>query len=126
MRILLADDAAVVRGAFARIVVPAGYELAGEAGEASEAAALAARLAPDVVVVDSRLPPAGGLEALARIRAAAPAAALLLVAAVGEQQLVRDALATGARGTLLRPLLASQVLGVLAGLARTEVRRSER
>ncbi|MFZ1125572.1 MAG: hypothetical protein WAN59_10590, partial [Candidatus Baltobacteraceae bacterium] len=66
------------------------------------------------------------LEALARIRAAAPAAALVLVAAAGEQQLVREGLAAGARGTLLRPLLASQVLGVLAGLARTEVRGSER
>ncbi|MFY9781300.1 MAG: response regulator [Candidatus Baltobacteraceae bacterium] len=126
MRILLADDAAVVREVFARIVAPAGYELVGWAGEASQAAALAARLAPDVVAIDSRLPPAGGLEALARIRAAAPAAALVLVAAAGEQQLVREGLAAGARGTLLRPLLASQVLGVLAGLARTEVRGSER
>jgi DNA-binding NarL/FixJ family response regulator len=126
VRILLADDAGVMREIFARIVIPAGHELVGQAAEASEAVALAALLAPDVVVVDSRLPPGGGLEALAKLRAAAPGAALLLLAAVAEQALVREALAAGASGALRRPLLASQVLGVLAGLARTEVRRSER
>jgi DNA-binding NarL/FixJ family response regulator len=126
VRILVADDAEVMRRVLARIVVPAGYEIVGEAAEAAEAAAQAARLAPDVVVVDLRLPPAGGLDALVRIRAAAPGPAVVLVAAVAEQGLVREGMAAGARGALLRPLLASQVLDVLAGLARTEVRQSER
>jgi two-component system nitrate/nitrite response regulator NarL len=126
VRIVLADDAAVMREIFARIVVPAGHELVAQAGDAGEAAGLAARHAPDLVVVDSRLPPRGGLEALAGIRAAAPQAVVLFVAAAGEQQLVRAGVAAGAGGALLRPLLASQVLSVLASLARTEVHRSER
>ncbi|MGP6159150.1 MAG: response regulator [Vulcanimicrobiaceae bacterium] len=126
MRILLADDAAVLRAAFARIAASAGHELVGEAADVSQAAALAAELEPDVVVLDSRLPPSGARDALAAVGAAAPAASLLVLAAAGEQGLVRACLAAGARGALLRPLLGSQVLAVLGSLARTEVRRSER
>jgi DNA-binding NarL/FixJ family response regulator len=122
VRVLIADDAAVLRRALASIIEPAGNQLVGEALDTGEALDLAQRLLPEVIAVDSRLPPSGGAHAVAQLRSAVPNAAVLLVAAAVERDAVREALAVGARGVLVRPFAASQVLGVLAGLARTGLR----
>jgi two-component system, chemotaxis family, chemotaxis protein CheY len=116
LRILIVDDAAVERAVFASIALRLGHEMVGEADDAATALPLAARLAPDLIVVDGRLP---SLEAdtVDALRAAAPSAALAVVVAFGERDLMRTALERGATAVLRRPFLATQVEAALRDIA---------
>ena len=73
IRVLLADDQALVRGGF-RMILEATDDLAvvGEAGDGGEAVALAERLPPDVVLMDVRMPGVDGIEGTRRIAPPAP------------------------------------------------------
>jgi len=82
VRVTLADDAVLFREGMARILGDAGFEIAGQAGNAAELLALVRRDPPDVVVVDLRMPPghsAEGIEAAAEIRRTTPGVGLLLL-----------------------------------------------
>lgn len=57
MRVILADDSVLLRSGLARLLAEAGFEVAGEAGDADELLALAERERPDVAIVDIRMPP---------------------------------------------------------------------
>lgn len=57
MRVILADDSVLLRAGLARLLVEAGFEVAGQAGEAAELLALAERQHPDAAIVDIRMPP---------------------------------------------------------------------
>ena len=82
LRIVLADDAVLLREALAASLSAAGFEVVGQAADADELLALVEREAPDVLVVDVRMPPTHtteGLEASLRIRREHPDIALLLL-----------------------------------------------
>jgi AmiR/NasT family two-component response regulator len=117
LRVLIVDDADVERDVFARIARSLGHEIVGAAVDLASATRLAASLAPEIIVVDGRLPPRGCLDALGPLREAAPHAAIGNVAAPSELDLIRDARARGATAAFRRPLLASQVAVTLRELA---------
>ena len=83
--VVLADDVEDVRYLF-RVVIEADgrFEVVGEAATGREAVDLAARLRPDVVLLDLAMPEMGGLEALPLIKAASPATKVVIVTAFGE------------------------------------------
>jgi two-component system chemotaxis response regulator CheY len=110
MRILIADDAAVIRAALTAMAASAGHEIVGEAGDAEETIALARAGKPDAVVVDGRLPPGGVAHLIARLHDLLPQARLIVIAALDETGIVRAAHAAGATGALLRPILPAQVV----------------
>jgi DNA-binding NarL/FixJ family response regulator len=116
MRILIADDAAVIRAALARMAAAAGHEIVGEARDAEETLALARAAEPEAVVVDGRLPPggaAGSATLIACLRDLLPSARLIVIAALDETAIVRAAYAAGAAGALLRPILPMHVVRAL-------------
>jgi two-component system nitrate/nitrite response regulator NarL len=114
MRLLVVDDAAVSRAAFARIARAAGFDVVGEAAGIAEGLALAANVRPDAVVVDGRLVPDLPSVFVAPLRERHPSVAVYIVAALDERALVRAAIGAGATGALLRPVLASQLARILA------------
>jgi DNA-binding NarL/FixJ family response regulator len=82
VRVILADDALLSREGTARILTEAGFEVTGQAGDAAELLDLVRRDAPDVAIIDIRMPPgrsAEGVEAAVEIRRIAPAVGLLLL-----------------------------------------------
>ena len=82
LRVVLADDAVLLREALAASLSAAGFEVVGQAADAEELLALVDRAAPDVLVVDVRMPPTHsteGLEASRRIRREHPEIAILLL-----------------------------------------------
>lgn len=82
LRIVLADDAVLLREALAASLSAAGFEVVGQAADAEELLALVDHAAPDVLVVDVRMPPTHsteGLEASRRIRREHPEIAILLL-----------------------------------------------
>lgn len=82
MRVILADDAVLFREGTARILTEAGFDVTGQAANATELVALVRRDPPDVAVIDIRMPPgrsAEGVEAAVEIRGFCPDVGLLLL-----------------------------------------------
>jgi DNA-binding NarL/FixJ family response regulator len=82
MRVVIADDAVLMREGLARLLSDAGFEIAGKAGDADELMRLVERRRPDVAVVDIRMPPTHtdeGIVAADRIRDAAPSVGVLVL-----------------------------------------------
>ena len=117
---LLADDHALVRRGFRRLLED-DPELAvvGEASNGEEAISLAASLAPNVIVMDAAMPGTSGLAAIRVILEQRPSARILMLSMHSEETLVQQALAAGARGYVLKNALdldlAAAVKKVAAG-----------
>lgn len=131
IRVLLVDDESLVRAGFRLILEEAGdLEVAGEAGDGAEAVRLAADLAPDVIVMDVRMPGVDGIEATARILARDPSARILVVTTFDLDEHAFAALRAGASGFVLKnaPVheLAEAVRSVAAGDAVVSPRITRR
>jgi len=104
--VLLVDDHALVRRGFRRMLDDdATLEVVGEASNGVEAVQLAAKLQPQVIVMDCQLPQMTGLEATRRILQEQPDTAILMLSMHSEDTLVRQALEAGARGYVLKNAL---------------------
>ena len=99
IRILLADDHAVVRHGF-RMILEAqpDMEIAGEAGNGREAVRLAEELKPDIVVMDVAMPELNGIEATRRLAAALPHTRVVALSRHKDAVYVRETLRSGAKG----------------------------
>ncbi len=103
LRILIADDHEVARkGIRALLESHVGWEVCGEARDGREAVELASRLKPDVLVLDIGMPNLNGLDTARQILATRPEARILILTIHDSEQVVREVLAAGARGFLLK------------------------
>jgi DNA-binding NarL/FixJ family response regulator len=101
--VLLADDHALVRRGFRRILEDdPEIEVVGEASNGEEAIRLFGELKPKVVVMDAAMPGTGGLAATRTILQGTPDATVLMLSMHSEETLVRQAMAAGARGYILK------------------------
>ena len=118
--VLLADDHALVRRGFRRLLED-DTELAvvGEASNGEEAIALSASLKPHVIVMDAAMPGTSGLAAIKVILEQRPSARILMLSMHAEETLVKQAMSAGARGYVLKNALdldlAAAVKKVAAG-----------
>jgi response regulator NasT len=101
-RILIAEDEAIIRLDLARMLAAADFNVCAEARDGLEAVELAAATAPDVAILDVKMPQLDGLEAARRILAARPLPVLLLTA-YGDADLVARAADVGAFAYLMKP-----------------------
>lgn len=101
--VVLAEDHALVRKGFRRMLEddPA-IKVVGEACDGSEAVALAKSLQPDVIVMDMAMPGLNGIQATMEIARQAPGVAVLMLSMYSEEAQVKNALAAGARGYILK------------------------
>jgi DNA-binding NarL/FixJ family response regulator len=103
VRVLLADDDSLLRaGVAVTLGSDDGIEVVGEAADGLEAVARCASLAPDVVLMDVRMPGIDGIEATRRIVAAGHAARVLVLTTFQHDEYVWGALRAGASGFLLK------------------------
>ncbi|MFI6505782.1 response regulator [Nonomuraea typhae] len=118
LRVVVADDQALVRSGFGMILAADGIEVVAEAANGVQAVAAVRRTAPDVVLMDIRMPEMDGIEATRRIVSAAGARVLILTT-YDLDQYVYAALTAGASGFLLKDVtpehLAAAVRLVRAG-----------
>ena len=121
IRILLADDHAVVRRGFQMILAEqSDMEIVGEAGNGREALELAAKLKPDVVVMDVAMPELNGIEATRRMAESAPHARVLALSMHKDSVYVRETLRAGARGYLLKDSVAADLVNAVRAVAAGE------
>ena len=121
IRILLADDHALVRQGF-RMILSAqpDMEIVGEAGDGREAVTLAEKLKPDVVLMDVTMPDLNGIEATRRVAASVPRARVLALSMHKDAVYVREILRAGARGYLLKDSVDSDLLAAVRAVAKGE------
>ena len=101
LRVVLADDAVLVREGVARLLAAAGMDIVGQAGDAVGLLAVVDRERPDIAIVDIRMPPTWtleGLEAARRIRDSHPSTSVLLLSTYVEADDAMDLLASSAGG----------------------------
>jgi two-component system, NarL family, response regulator LiaR len=103
IRVLLVDDHAVVReGLRAFLELQEGIEVAGEAGDGREALAEAARLRPDVILMDLVMPELDGIGAMRSLREQLPNARVIVLTSFLDEDKLLPALRSGAAGYLLK------------------------
>ena len=125
MRVIIADDHRLMReGTAALLAADERIEVVGLASGGREAVELAARLEPDVALLDVGMPDIGGVEACAAIRARLPDIRVLMLTVSEDALDVRGALRVGASGYLLKDIppgeLVAAVLGADRVMASTE------
>jgi len=120
VRVLVADDQALVRAGFRKILeVDAEIEVVGEAGDGREAVERARALAPDVILMDIRMPVLDGIAAT-RILAgeAKNGPRVLVLTTFGLEEYIYEALRAGASGFLLKDVPPEQLLAAVHVVAR--------
>jgi DNA-binding NarL/FixJ family response regulator len=118
IRVALVDDQAIVRNGLARILSPEdGFEVVAECGNGREAVDQLPALAPDVVLMDIRMPVLDGIAATAQLRSAAQDLAVLVLTTFGEDEVLWGALEAGAAGFVLKDTSAEDLITAVRAVA---------
>jgi two-component system invasion response regulator UvrY len=118
IRVLLADDHAVVRMGFRLLLQSSsGFEVVGESDSGEAACQMYADLEPDVLVLDLAMPGMGGMEALRRIRTRHPSAKILALSAHDDLMHARRTLQEGAMGFLSKRSAPEALLQAVSAVA---------
>jgi DNA-binding NarL/FixJ family response regulator len=119
-RVLVVDDQDLVRHGLRMILELGGHEVVGEAADGEAAVAATAELAPDVVLMDVRMPGTDGVEATRRIVAAGGPSRVIVLTTFDLDQHVVDALRAGAVGFLLKDVTAEGLVDAVRRAAAGE------
>lgn len=111
-RILIADDAAFMRMRSSTLLKELGHEVI-EASDGVEAVSKYKAEHPDAVLLDITMPVMDGLEALRTILADDPNARVAMVTAMGQQQIIMEAIKAGARDFVVKPFDADRIQAAL-------------
>jgi DNA-binding NarL/FixJ family response regulator len=118
-RVLIADDQALVRAGFRKLLESAGVDVVGEAGDGLEAVEQARRLLPNLVLMDIRMPTLDGIEATRRLTSTdGDAIRVLVLTTFALDDYVYEALRAGASGFMLKDAPPEELLAAIEVVAR--------
>ena len=121
IRVLIVDDHIVVRlGLRTLIQSQPDMEVAAEASNGREVVDMAAKLHPDVILLDLRMPECGGVETVRRLHAAESAARVLILSSFGSEEEIYQALNAGALGYILKSTDSDELLKAIRQVHRGE------
>lgn len=109
-RILVVDDAMFMRAAVKRILCDAGFDVVGEAENGQIAVQKYGELKPDAVIMDITMPVLDGISAVRSIMGLDPAAKIIMCTAMGQQNMVMEALKAGAKDYIVKPFQPARVV----------------
>ena len=119
-RTLVVDDHPLTRAALVGLLEQHEFSVVAEAGDGEEAIDRARELQPDIVLLDLSMPGLGGLEALPRLRAAAPGCEVVVLTASGTEENLLAAIRAGAAGYLLKTEPPERIAEFLHGVSHGE------
>jgi DNA-binding NarL/FixJ family response regulator len=117
IRVLLADDHAVLREGLRRCLEGAGLTVVGEAGDGISAVRAVEELAPDVVLMDVSLPGLDGIEATRQARARRPEVAVVMLTMFADGTTLREAVRAGAVGYVGKDSSTAEIVSVIRAVA---------
>jgi DNA-binding NarL/FixJ family response regulator len=121
IRVLLADDHAVVRAGLEELLrTTEGIDVVGAAADGAEAVRMAAEQAPDVVLMDLEMPGVDGIEATRRLLAGASHAAVVILTSFSDRERILQALDAGAVGYVLKDAEPHELVAAIRAAARGE------
>ncbi len=115
-RVLIVDDAAFMRVSIKNMLSRHNYEIVGEAENGKAAIIKYQELKPDIVTMDITMPEMDGLASLKEILALDPSANVIMVSAMGQESMVREAVLAGAKGFIVKPFKEDTILSALQNL----------
>ena len=118
--VLIVDDHPLTREALGALLTQHGFSVVGQASDGEEAIGSARRLQPRLVLLDLSMPGLSGLEALPRLREAAPGCEVVVLTASGTEENLLSAIRGGAAGYLLKSEPPGRIAEFLRGVARGE------
>lgn len=110
VRVMVVDDAAFMRVVMKQMLVEEGYEVVTEAKDGAEAVRQYELVTPDIVTMDITMPEMDGIEATQAIKAINPDARIIMCSAVGQQQMVIQAIQAGASDFIVKPLQKERLI----------------
>jgi len=120
MRIVLVDDHALFRDGVSSLLQAWGHQVVGHGSSGTEALGLVDRLAPDLVLMDVRMPGMSGVEATGAIAASHPETPIVMLTVSEDEEDLFAAIRAGARGYLLKDLEAAQLRTMIDTVSRGE------
>ena len=112
-RVLIVDDAMFMRMTIKKMLEAHGHSVAGEAGNGLEAVKKYMEIKPDVVLLDITMPEMNGVEALKRIREVDAKAKVIICSAMGQQEMVAQAIQNGAKDFVVKPFEESRLVAAV-------------
>ena len=119
-RVLIVDDHPLTRDALATLLAGNDFDVVGQASDGQEAIDVAAKLRPQLVLLDLSMPGLDGLSALPGLRAAVPDAEVIVLTASGTEDNLLAAIRAGAAGYLLKSEPPDRIVSFLRGVVRGE------
>jgi len=113
---LVVDDSAFMRLSMKTILERNGYEVVGEAENGRIGVFRYKELQPDFVTMDVTMPEMDGLEALQEIKKTDPEAVVVMVTAMGQEAMVREAIMSGAKGFVVKPIVEEVLINAVKKL----------
>jgi DNA-binding NarL/FixJ family response regulator len=119
-RILIVDDHPLTRSALSALLKQNDFDVVGEASDGEHAIERARELNPDLILLDLSMPGMNGLEALPKLREAAPESEVVVLTASGTEENLLGAIRGGAAGYLLKSEPPERIVEFLRGVAQGE------
>jgi Response regulator containing CheY-like receiver domain and AraC-type DNA-binding domain len=116
-KIMIVDDATFMRITIKNMLKKSAHVVVGEAENGRLAVERYKALRPDIVTMDITMPEMNGLEALKEIIQIDPKANVIMVSAMGQEAMVREAIMTGAKGFIVKPFKEDGILSAIDRLA---------
>lgn len=112
-RVLIVDDAAFMRLSIRTMLERNGFEVIGEAKNGLEAVQKYKELNPDIVTMDITMPKVTGVDALKVIRNYDPDAKVIMLSAMGQESIVKEAVLNGAKSFIVKPFKEEHIVKTL-------------
>ena len=117
VRILIVDDAAFMRLTIKTMLERNGFEVVGEAANGKEAIKKYLELKPDLVTMDITMPEMSGIEALIAINQNDPSAKIVMISAMGQDSLLKEAIINGAKYFIVKPFREDDIIKTIKQVA---------
>ncbi len=113
-KVLVVDDAAFMRLTIKNMLSKNGFEVVGEAENGVQAIQKCAELKPDIMTLDITMPEMSGIDALKEIVKVSPSTNVVMVSALGQEGMVKEAVMLGAKGFVVKPFKEEVIVGALS------------
>lgn len=117
INVLIVDDAAFMRLAIKNVLVKNGFNVVADAKNGQEGVEKYIEFKPDIVTMDITMPDMTGIEALKKIREFDPAAKIVMVSAMGQESMVKEAIINGAKSFIVKPYKEEHITQTLLTVA---------